>query len=227
MYNPMNDTRLLDIESYKGRLLAFLTMDSMQDFQGLKVLVPGSALGGECLAALELGAQEVTGLEVSSELVKESQNLVENLSIKNLSFMEFDGRIFPENGFDLVLSGHVIEHTPDWKEHLRQCVIATRPSGKVYLEFPTRYYKTELHTGLISFEWLPYIPRSIFNYLSVFLYQCFGMKKKSILRLSIQKTLQQVSTRQINRYLYSTYQGRMAIKSVATPSPGIVRLIIY
>ena len=55
----------------------------------------------------------------------------------------------------MVLSGHVIEHTgsPEFyiEEHLR--VLAN--GGYFYMEFPTRFHHTELHTGLPSVEWLP------------------------------------------------------------------------
>ena len=226
MYDPMDDALLLDFESYKGRLEEFLLMDDIDDFKDLNVLVPGSALGSECLAALALGAKHVTGLEVTANLVETSQKITNTVLRKNLKFKEFDGRTFPDHGFDLVLSGHVIEHTFDWKEHLNQCIIATRPTGRIYLEFPTRFHTRELHTGLISFEWLPYFLRRIMNLGSAHVLRSLKMTDKSNARLSIQNSLQQVSIWQIKKYLASFHNNRIVIKKSSKPSPGIVRLII-
>jgi SAM-dependent methyltransferase len=227
MYDPMKDARLEDIASYKGRLLEFLRLDGLPNFENLKILVPGSALGGECFAALELGAREVTGLEIIQELVLESKNYAASRKASNVFFQEFDGRKFPDYGHDLVLSGHVIEHSPDWREHLDECIAATRPEGKVYLEFPSRFHYRELHTGLISFEWLPSFLRKILNLSSAKMYELMGIRDKSQARYAIQSTLQQVSELQIKRYILNKYGGSIMVRNSSNPAPGIVRLIIY
>lgn len=223
----MTDSRLEDIESYKGRLLAFLKMDIATNFNNLSILVPGSALGGECFAARELGAREVTGLEVIKELVSESERYSLAKNMTGVFFLEFNGRKFPNYGYDLVLSGHVIEHSPDWREHLDECVAATRPNGRIYLEFPSRYHFRELHTGLISFEWLSPFLRRLLNLTSAKFYELFGMKDKSNARYAIQNTLQQVSEHQIRKYIKSKFGDTLSVRSSDKPAPGIVRLIIY
>ena len=226
MYNPMTDSRLEDIESYKGRLVAFLEMDGISNFNKKRILVPGSALGGECFAALELGASEVTGLEVTRELVLESEKYANSRNVTNVIFQEFDGRKFPKAGYDLVLSGHVIEHSPDWREHLSSCIAATRPHGKIYLEFPSRYHYKELHTGLLSFEWAPPSLRKCMNLLSAKGFMWLKMKEKSDARHAIQNTLQQVSEGQIRRFLKRKFGSSISIKCSNKPAPGIVRVII-
>ena len=224
MCDPMTDSRLVDIDSYKGRLSEFLLMDGISNFNGLSILVPGSALGGECFAAIELGAIKVTGLEIMRDLVLASEKYAKG---KNVMFLEFNGRKFPNNGYDIVLSGHVIEHSPDWKEHLSECIKATRPNGKIYLEFPSRFHYRELHTGLVSFEWMPAFLRRFMNLFSAKLYLWIGKKEKSSARYAIQNTLQQVSEREIRKYMKKKYQGSILIRSSVNPVPGIVRLIIY
>jgi hypothetical protein len=82
----MADPRLEDIQSYKGRLTEFLQLDSLSSFKNLKILVPGSALGGECFAALELGAKEVTGLEIFGELVLSSKKYAASRDASNVIF---------------------------------------------------------------------------------------------------------------------------------------------
>jgi len=223
----MNDSRLEDIASYKGRLLEFLYLDGVSSFENLKILVPGSALGGECFAALELGAREVKGLEIIQELVIESKNYATARKVSNVVFQEFDGRKFPDYGYDLVLSGHVIEHSPDWREHLDECIAATRPEGKIYLEFPSRFHYRELHTGLISFEWLPKLLRKLLNLSSAKMYELMGMPDKSQARHAIQSTLQQVSELQIKRHIVNKYSGSIMVRASSNPAPGIVRLVIY
>ncbi len=227
MYNPMTDSRLADIESYKGRLSEFLLMDGISNFNGLSILVPGSALGGECFAAIELGAIKVTGLEIMRDLVLASEKYANDKNMANALFLEFNGRKFPNNGYDIVLSGHVIEHSPDWMEHLSECIKVTRPNGKIYLEFPSRFHYRELHTGLVSFEWLPAFLRRFMNLFSAKLYLWIGKKEKSSARHSIQNTLQQVSEREIRKYIKKKYHGSINIRSSSNPAPGIVRLIIY
>jgi SAM-dependent methyltransferase len=226
MYDPMTDPRLEEIQSYKGRLTEFLKLDGLSSFENMKILVPGSALGGECFAALELGAREVTGLEIFGELVLESKKYATSRDATNVTFLEFDGRKFPNHGYDLVLSGHVIEHSPDWREHLNECIKATRLQGRVYLEFPSRYHFKELHTGLISFEWLPSSVRKLLNLSSAKIYELLGKHEKSLARHAIQDTLQQVSERQISRYIRRRFGNSILVRRSSNPVPGIVRLII-
>jgi SAM-dependent methyltransferase len=227
MYDPMTDSRLNDIESYKGRLIEFLQLDGIPNFNDLSILVPGSALGGECFAALDLGAKQVTGLEIFEDLVLESKKYAASKDTTEVIFLEFDGRKFPSYGYDLVLSGHVIEHSPDWREHLSECIVATRPQGKVYLEFPSRYHLKELHTGLISFEWLPSFLRKFLNITSAKIYKLIGKHDKSLARNAIQDTLQQVSERQISRYIRRQFGNSILVRHSSYPAPGIVRLIIF
>jgi len=189
-------------------------------------LVPGSALGGECFAALELGASEVTGLEISKELVIKSQEYAQSRAKANVFFYEFDGKVFPNSLYDLVLSGHVIEHSSDWRERLRECIRVSRPEGRIYLEFPSRFHFRELHTGLISFEWMPSKLRSAANNASAGIYKLLGMHIKSAKRQSIQDTLQQVSHSQIKKFLSVNYGETIMIRASSNPASGIKRLII-
>ena len=101
MYDPMTDSRLEDIESYKGRLLAFLKMDNATNFNNLSILEPGSALGGELFAARELGAREVTGLEVIRELVFESEKYSQAKEMTGVFFWSSMGENFQVVGLTL------------------------------------------------------------------------------------------------------------------------------
>ena len=224
MYDPFEDEKLLNIENYEGRLRAFLSLDGLSDFSSLVLLVPGSALGGEVFSALELGARHVTGLEVDQKLIDRSKEIssIRN-SVDRTSFQFFNGSTFPNIKVDIVLSGHVIEHTTYWKGHLDECFKVLNDGGRIYLEFPTRYNFKELHTGFVSFEYLPSTVRSIMNKTSAYVGRVLFGKDYYNRRMSIQTTLQQVGSPQIKKHIRN--RG-FRIQAKERPAKGIVRLII-
>jgi SAM-dependent methyltransferase len=224
-YDAFNDYRLLDVENgYLPRLREFLKMDSESDFNGKRILVAGSALGGESFAALILKAGHVTGIEIDQKLVFSSIELAKShLSPDQYEFILFNGVDFPKIKVDIVLSGHVIEHTSNWKKHLDECFKVLNDSGKIYLEFPTRFNWKELHTGLYSFEYLPSYFRKVFNLASAYLAKLRGNSINYGKRIDIQTTLQQVSTPQIKAYVQ---KKQMKVLQRSIPAKGIVRLII-
>ena len=70
---------------------------------------------------------------------------------------------FADLSFDVVISNHVIEHTPDPCEHLREIYRILKPSGIVYLATPNRLWPREFHTRLM---WLHYLPAALFRKIS-------------------------------------------------------------
>lgn len=224
-YKPLEDARLLDLEMYRKRLTAFCVMAGRPNLAGLTVLAVGSALGGEAFAAAGMGATKVIGLDVSSEQVERAREIASTLDLPMVTFLTFDGTSFPELApVDAVLSGHVIEHTPVPRVHLRSCVAALGPGGLLFLEFPTRFHHRELHTNRLGFEWLPKPVRTAANVIAGRVAERRGDRQARQDRFVINRTLRQVSVLQVRSWLR---QGLSAeIVATAHPSPGVVRLAI-
>lgn len=227
-YNPLEDVRLLDIDAYLGRLHAFCVMAGLtSQFTGMSVLVIGSALGGESIAAHRMRAALVVGLDVDPALITRSREIAQAMGLSSLQFISFGGDAFPAlEPVDIVLSGHVIEHTASPSLHLDECLRALKPSGYLFLEFPTRFHRRELHTGLISFEWLPKPLRNGLNSLAGWVSSIghHDAASQRVARHEINHELRQISTIQIRLWL----RGRAgaAIIKRDVPAPGIVRLCI-
>lgn len=65
---------------------------------------------------------------------------------------------FPDGGFDVVLSNHVIEHVGDDRAqalHLQEVRRVLRPDGVAYLAVPSRWMLVEPHYRLPFLSWLP------------------------------------------------------------------------
>jgi SAM-dependent methyltransferase len=230
MYDPEKDLRLLNLDNYRGRLTAFLKLDQRANLNGLKVLVVGSSFGGECFVALELGASTCTGLEIRENFTIKSREIEAGLNLdRKVDFITFDGKHFPCDGFDLVISGHVIEHTPNPKQHLMECMTVLNPGGFIYLEFPTRYNWIELHTSLVGFE---YLPKYLKNWINAILanYGKYVKKNEEYAQLrNSMKGNNQVSTIQVRLFLFKLRlrtRKKFKIRNKSRPATGIVRLII-
>lgn len=120
-----------------------------------RALISGTAAGSEMLVAKKSGFGEVHGTEVEAVYIDICKTRFQ--SLPGLYPVLYDGKRLPyEDGFfDLVVSGHIIEHTEDPFAYLGEHLRVLKRGGYLYLEFPTRFHHTELHTNLPSFEWLP------------------------------------------------------------------------
>jgi SAM-dependent methyltransferase len=224
-YDPLTDEHLVDIAAYRGRLAEFCRMANLKDLEGQTVVAVGAALGGEVIASFELGAKEVIGLEVDQALVERATQILMNHGLSECRFATFDGVEFPEIGpVDIVLSGHVIEHTPDPVRHLRDCLKILRPSGLLFLEFPSRFHWRELHTGRIGFEWMPTKLRGRANRIAGLAAERMGDEDARGDHETINATLRQVSTWNVSKWLREDDCGRIVARQV--PRRGIVRLCI-
>lgn len=120
-----------------------------------RALISGTAAGSEMLVARKCGFGEVHGTEVEETYVDICRKRFRGSP--GLYPVLYDGRTLPYGSgfFDLVVSGHIIEHTEDPFAYLGEHLRVLKKGGFLYLEFPTRFHHTELHTNLPSFEWLP------------------------------------------------------------------------
>lgn len=79
----------------------------------------------------------------------------------NVKFSLIEGTALPFDAetFDIVLSNHVGEHTPDWNAHLDEIKRVLKPGGVCYLASPNRLFPWEGHYNV----WLiHYLPRTLF-----------------------------------------------------------------
>ncbi|HEV7472636.1 MAG TPA: class I SAM-dependent methyltransferase [Pyrinomonadaceae bacterium] len=139
----------------------------------------------------------------------------------------YDGETLPYSSeeFQVLASGHVIEHTDSPERYLRECMRVLAPGGFLSLEFPNRYHHTELHTQLPSFEWLPGpLRNTIMAALS---------SKLSPLRKDVKRRysdilvthLKQISVGGVNRLL-KRIGGQYSVLNSIRAMPGVTRCVI-
>jgi len=189
------------------------------------VLVSGCSIGPEMLLARCYGYGEIHGVEVDPFLVCMCQKRLAHLPDMHPRLYDGDRLPYADQHFGLVLSGHVIEHTRDPQLYLSECMRVLQPGGYISLEFPNRYHRKELHTGLPSFEWLP---RRLRNPWLRILYSRFsplGSAAKQGYAGIIRTNLQQVGMPDIRQYLKASGYG-WQILDVTTAAPGILRCVI-
>jgi ubiquinone/menaquinone biosynthesis C-methylase UbiE len=123
------------------------------------LLISGFSAGSEMIAARQLGFGDIYGVEVDPFLQEICQKRLSPFTA--IQPLLYDGHILPfEDGkFSVVTSSHIIEHTLDPALYLSECMRVMKAGGYLFLEFPHRYHRIELHTGLPSFEWLPRLIR--------------------------------------------------------------------
>lgn len=62
---------------------------------------------------------------------------------------------FKDNTFDVVITNHTVEHTPDQNKHLSEALRVVKPGGHIYLATPNKFWLTDPHYKLPFISWLP------------------------------------------------------------------------
>jgi SAM-dependent methyltransferase len=190
-----------------------------------RVLVSGMEVGGEMLVARERGAGCVHGIEVDPVYVDLCRRRFDGL--EGLFPLLYEGKTLPFEpaSFDLVLSGHIIEHTREPRGYLEELLRVLRPDGWLFLEFPTRFHWRELHTSLPSVEWLPSPARNGVLRFAGGRFSPFGESVKQKCRTILGTGLKQISAGGVRRWLAeSRYPANVV--DLHRPAPGIVRCLI-
>ena len=189
------------------------------------VLISGMGAGSEMLVARERGAGTVYGVEVDPLSVELCTRRFEGL--KGLFPRLYDGENLPFEAasINLVLSGHIIEHTNSPYHYLMELLRVLRPEGWLFLEFPTRFHWRELHTGLPSVEWLPRPMRNGLLGLAANRFSPFEESTKNKCRTIVGTGLKQISTGRVRRWL-SRGRHSATLADVVRPVPGVVRCLI-
>lgn len=189
------------------------------------ILISGCGSGSEMITARQFGFGSIHGVEVEDFWISICQSRLRYLPDMHVAY--YDGKSLPyqDGEFDVVASGHVIEHTESPEYYLRECMRVLSPGGYISLEFPNRYHHTELHTHLPSFEWLPRPMRnSALRILSGNLSPLREHVKKRY-RDIIVTDLKQISVGRVNRLLKRINCPYSIINSVRA-MPGVTRCVI-
>ncbi len=232
-YAPMYGERvdwyvdsLLERGGYADRFAYLRSVLGPGAFRGdASILVSGFSAGSEMITAPEFGIGSIHGVEVDPYLLEVCRRRLDYLP--GMYPCVYDGSRLPhpDGSFDLVASGHVIEHTRDPAHYLAECMRVLKVGGCLSLEFPDRYHHTELHTRLPSVEWLPRLLRNgALRVLSCRISPLAADVKRRY-RIILDTNLQQIGVRDVRRML-----GRLpapcALLAVARPAPGFVRCVI-
>ena len=188
-------------------------------------MVSGSSIGSEMWVVRKGGHSEVYGVEVDpfyAELC--AMRFQKTPGIVTLLY---DGESLPlkDWSFDLVVSGHVVEHTRDPCQYLTELLRVLEVGGYFYLEFPSRFHFKELHTDLPSMEWLPRVLRNGLLRLLSSKYSPLRQDVKLRMEAITSTGLQQISMGGIKKCLSSAhYQTRIIHRY--NPVRGVVRCVL-
>jgi SAM-dependent methyltransferase len=190
-----------------------------------RLLVSGAGMGSEMLVARAWGFNEIAGTEIEDGFVDLIQDRLEGraaFDVVQTSGVELP---FPDGHFSSALSSHVIEHTNAPATYLREHLRVLEEGGLLFLEFPTRYHRTELHTRLPSFEWLPGPLRWVVLRFLQTRFSGLPWERRNEYRI-VRTTLSPVSLLQVRFWLwrFGARGGRVIHRE--TPAPGFVRLLI-
>lgn len=216
---------LLSLDGYIDRFNYLRTVLGLKlDAYLASIMVSGYSAGSEMIVARNFGFQKVYGVEIDKSLYEIAKIRLEKYSDAFPTI--YDGLYLPydDQQFNLVASGHIIEHTQSPLIYLREIFRVLKPGGILYIEFPSRYHHIELHTGLVSFEWLPSRLRNLI--LRILSSQLSPLKPQVRSRYrDVLFTLKQISRRDIFNILSHL---KIEYREIAhsTPAAGIVRCII-
>jgi ubiquinone/menaquinone biosynthesis C-methylase UbiE len=190
-----------------------------------RIFISGFSVGSEMIAARQFGFGKIHGAEVDHFLLAVCQKRLSQF--QDMYPVYYDGTTLPyENEqFDVLVSGHIVEHTRIPELYLKECMRVIAPGGYLFLEYPTRYHYKELHTLLPSFEWLP---RPLRNGILLALssrISPLNQPSKERYRSIVKTKLKQISMWQI-RYMLMKNGYRPIVLNSMKAAPGIIRCVM-
>lgn len=181
-----------------------------------RILISGCAVGSELIVAKRYGFQEIYGIEILHKFVSIAKKRLEKDSAFNVIYYDGNKLPYKSNFFSMIYSGHVVEHASSPANYIHEHLRVLGENGYLFIEFPNRYNFKELHTGLVSFEWLPTILRNFILKI---------LAKKYPLYKQVLSGLKQISISRIKRYCNQPPYSCQVI-DVSTPARGYVRMLL-
>jgi SAM-dependent methyltransferase len=190
-----------------------------------KILISGFGAGSEMIIAREFGFGEVHGVEVENIWVETCNTRLSE--IPDMYPRIYDGGFLPysDGEFHVLMSGHIIEHTFDPQHYLNESLRVLKHGGYMFLEFPTRYFYRELHTGLPSFEWLPSSLRDGALRVLSSKYSPLSQDVKLRYHSIFATKLKQISMGSVRRMLRNS-ATKAIIMGQSMPVLGVIRCVI-
>ena len=102
-----------------------------ETFRAKAVLDAGCGCGRQSFVLKDLGAKQVTGIDLSDTNITTARNRMAELGVEGVDFIT--GSVlelpFPDNAFDVVFSCGVLHHTRDWRRGIAEMLRVSRPGG--------------------------------------------------------------------------------------------------
>ncbi|MCH9661565.1 MAG: methyltransferase domain-containing protein [Bacteroidetes bacterium] len=151
----------------------------LKNFENAKLLDVPAGTGRMTIPLAEIGL-DVTGADISEEMLNQADKKAKNKNIKNIKFEHANGRDlhFDSNSFDVVTSFkffHLIPNT-EKPEFIKEMLRVVKPGGKLIVEFNSPYYGFFLafyryyirkHTGMAKQCVFPHQLQQHFNGLKI------------------------------------------------------------
>jgi SAM-dependent methyltransferase len=217
---------ILSFDSHMGRLNYLKNKVGHEVFSSTSsILISGFSVGSEMIAAKQYGFGEIHGVEVSRFYYEVCQERIGY--IPGMHPQLYDGSYLPyeDEKFAVVISSHVVEHTASPELYVQEGMRVLIPGGYFLIEFPHRYHPIELHTGVVSFEWMPHPVRNLMLKILSGRFSPLDAKKKKGYNSILITNLQQMSMIRIKRAL-KKQNIPYTIVDKTQWKPGVVRCII-
>lgn len=152
----------------------------------LAILKIKKNLSESCLLDIGTGSGQIAH-ELSRSIKKvTSVDLVDERKEKRgYNFQTVKNEILPfeDGSFDIVVTNHVVEHTPNQSKHLSEVNRVLKPGGLIYLATPNKFWLTDPHYKLPFISWMPrpmskkYLRLVQDNQWDIYPLSDFGIKK--------------------------------------------------